>query len=103
MTKQTGPWERGRSRAPRTPPDVAPARGGGPVRPGRPRSQDRREFLAATTAALFAGPGRADQVKKSPLGVVIHSYPVRSRDKGFTDPLAFLNFCHDRGAAGIQT
>jgi sugar phosphate isomerase/epimerase len=28
---------------------------------------------------------------------------VRSRDKGFTDPLAFLNFCHDRGAAGIQT
>jgi 3-oxoisoapionate decarboxylase len=62
---------------------------------------DRREFLAAS-AALFAGIGRADEVKKSPLGIVIHSYPVRSRDKGFTDPLAFLNFCHDRGAAGIQ-
>jgi sugar phosphate isomerase/epimerase len=62
---------------------------------------DRREFLAAS-AALFASVGRADDVKKSPLGIVIHSYPVRSRDKGFTDPLAFLNFCHDRGAAGIQ-
>jgi sugar phosphate isomerase/epimerase len=61
----------------------------------------RREFLAAS-AALFAGIGRADEVKTSPLGIVIHSYPVRSRDKGFTDPLAFLNFCHDRGAAGIQ-
>jgi 3-oxoisoapionate decarboxylase len=72
------------------------------VRPGRPRSQDRREFLVAS-AALFAGVGRADDLKKSPLGIVIHSYPVRSRDKGFTDPLHFLSFCHDRGAAGIQT
>jgi sugar phosphate isomerase/epimerase len=63
---------------------------------------DRREFLAASAVTLFAGIGRADDVKKSPLGVVIHSYPVRSRDKSFTDPLAFLNFCHDRGAAGIQ-
>jgi sugar phosphate isomerase/epimerase len=62
---------------------------------------DRREFLVAS-AALFAGIGRAEDVKTSPLGIVIHSYPVRSRDKGFTDPLNFLNFCHDRGAAGIQ-
>lgn len=61
----------------------------------------RREFFAAS-AALFAGLGRADDVKKSPLGIVIHSYPVRSRDKGFTDPLAFMHFCHERGAAGIQ-
>lgn len=60
---------------------------------------DRRQFL---TAALFAGAGRADDVKRSPLGVVIHSYPVRARDKGFADPLAFLNFCRERGAAGVQ-
>lgn len=60
---------------------------------------DRRQFL---TAALFAGVGRADEVKKSPLGVVIHSYPMRSRKKGFSDPLAFLNFCRERGAAGVQ-
>ena len=62
---------------------------------------DRRQFLAAS-AALFAGIGRADEVKKSPLGVVIHSYPVRSRDRGFADPLNFLNFCRERGAAGVQ-
>ena len=46
---------------------------------------DRREFLAAS-AALFAGTGRADDAPKSPLGIVIHSYPVRSRDKGFSRP-----------------
>jgi sugar phosphate isomerase/epimerase len=62
---------------------------------------DRREFLVASTA-LFASAGRADEVNKSPLGIVIHSYPVRSRDKSFSDPLAFLRFCHDRGAAGVQ-
>jgi 3-oxoisoapionate decarboxylase len=62
---------------------------------------DRRQFLTAS-AALFAGLGRADEVKKSPLGIVIHSYPLRSRDKGFADPLAFMHFCHERGAAGIQ-
>jgi 3-oxoisoapionate decarboxylase len=65
---------------------------------------DRREFLAASAAALFAGAGRAQEVKRSPLGIVIHSFPVRSRDdKGFaTDPIAFMHFCHERGAAGIQ-
>src|SRR5215203_5550253 len=62
---------------------------------------DRRQFLT-TSAALFAGVGRADEPKRSPLGVVIHSYPVRARDKGFSDPLAFLNFCRERGAAGVQ-
>lgn len=64
---------------------------------------DRRAFLAASAATLFAGVGRADAPKKSPLGIVIHSYPIRPRtQKGFADPLTFLNFCHDRGAAGVQ-
>jgi 3-oxoisoapionate decarboxylase len=62
---------------------------------------DRRQFLTAS-AALFAGAGRADEPKRSPLGVVIHSYPVRARDRGFSDPLAFLYFCRERGAAGVQ-
>ena len=63
---------------------------------------DRREFLAASAAALFTGLSRADDGKRTPLGIVIHSYPVRSRDRGFTDPLTFLDFCRERGAAGIQ-
>jgi 3-oxoisoapionate decarboxylase len=62
----------------------------------------RRDFLAASAATLFAGLGRADDVKKSPLGIVIHSYPIRSRVRGFSDPLAFMHFCHERGAAGVQ-
>jgi sugar phosphate isomerase/epimerase len=63
----------------------------------------RRDFLAASAAALFAGAGRAGDLKRSPLGIVIHSYPIRPRtDKGFVHPLRFLEFCRACGAAGIQ-
>ncbi|HEX3147381.1 MAG TPA: sugar phosphate isomerase/epimerase family protein [Gemmataceae bacterium] len=63
----------------------------------------RREFLAASAATLFAGLGRGDEPKKSPLGIVIHSYPIRPRtQKDFADPLTFLEFCRERGAAGVQ-
>jgi 3-oxoisoapionate decarboxylase len=63
----------------------------------------RREFLAASAASLFVGASCGEEVKKSPLGVVIHSYPIRPRSqKGFADPLTFLEFCHVRGAAGVQ-
>ena len=62
---------------------------------------DRRRFLAAS-AALFAGGVRADDRQKRRLGVVIHSYPIRSREKGFSDPSKFLDFCRERGAAGVQ-
>src|SRR4051794_10674304 len=63
----------------------------------------RREFLTASAATIVAGISRGDDVKKSPLGVVIHSYPIRPRiQKGFADPLTFLGFCHERGAAGVQ-
>jgi sugar phosphate isomerase/epimerase len=62
---------------------------------------DRRTFLAA---ALFAGMGQAAEPRKGggSFGVVIHSYPIRSGEKGFADPLKFLTFCRERGADGIQ-
>lgn len=62
---------------------------------------DRRTFLAGS-AALFAGLARADEAPRSPVGIVIHSYPARSREKGFADPARFLDFCRERGAAGVQ-
>jgi sugar phosphate isomerase/epimerase len=74
----------------------------------------RREILAACTAAVPALAGWAadpDSVpdKKSPLGIVIHSYSIRDSDSRrrkeevpFSDPLRFLEFCRERGAAGVQ-
>src|SRR5262245_52170925 len=62
----------------------------------------RRAFLAAAAAAT-AGTVRAAPDKKTNLGVLLYSYGIRARgEKGFADPLAFLAFCHERGAAGVQ-
>jgi sugar phosphate isomerase/epimerase len=66
---------------------------------------DRRDFLAAAGAGLLTTGLRAAPPAKplSGVGVVIHSYPIRSRaDRGFADPLKFLAFCRERGAAGVQ-
>jgi 3-oxoisoapionate decarboxylase len=64
---------------------------------------DRRQFLLAGAAALAA------QEKKRALGVVIHSYGVRSRvsrrrgeKPAFADPLTFLDHCRALGADGVQ-
>ncbi|MFO0846411.1 MAG: sugar phosphate isomerase/epimerase family protein [Gemmataceae bacterium] len=64
---------------------------------------DRRQFLLAGAAALVR-PG-----KRPALGVVIHSYGVRSRvsrNRGerptFADPLTFLDHCRSLGADGVQ-
>ena len=73
----------------------------------------RREVLAASAAAVPALCGLAadDQVppEKRPLGVVIHSYGLRSaaaRQRGdkvpFGDPLRFVEYCHALGAGGVQ-
>jgi sugar phosphate isomerase/epimerase len=61
----------------------------------------RREFLAASTAAMLA----ADSPTRTSLGIVIHSYGQRRADKGshFDDPLTFLDYCHALGAGGVQT
>ena len=62
----------------------------------------RRSFLAAV-AASAAGTVRAEPDRKTNLGILLYSFGIRSRsEKGFADPLAFLAFCHARGAAGVQ-
>jgi sugar phosphate isomerase/epimerase len=73
-------------------------------------SLSRRDLLAALGMGLPAL-ALADDVspreKKSAtgLGLVLESYVIRARverSNGFTDPLKFLAFCHERGAAGVQ-
>src|SRR6478672_5385089 len=65
---------------------------------------DRRNFLATALAACVSRAATADAAPKArgSLGIVIHSYPIRSREKGFADPLRFLDFCRERGADGVQ-
>jgi sugar phosphate isomerase/epimerase len=61
----------------------------------------RRTFLAA--AATAVGSVRAESDHKTNLSVLLYSFGIRARgEKGFADPLAFLSFCHARGAAGVQ-
>ncbi|HZU35322.1 MAG TPA: TIM barrel protein [Gemmataceae bacterium] len=72
----------------------------------------RREMLAASLAAMPTVGALASSPKPvawPQLGVVIHSYGIRigaDRRKGvrpgFSDPLVFLEHCHELGAAGIQ-
>jgi len=64
----------------------------------------RREVLALTATALAAGSLRAADPPPG-LGIVIHSYSIHSRveqKNGFTDPIRFVAFCRERGAAGVQ-
>lgn len=47
----------------------------------------------------------AQPMKKSELGIAISSYGIHSRlqrREGFRDPIRFVNFCHERGVAGVQ-
>lgn len=72
---------------------------------------DRRQFLTATVAMPFATmlAGASDADRRNRLGVVQYSYALRlSADRaasktGFSDPLTFLEHCHDLGAGGVQT
>jgi 3-oxoisoapionate decarboxylase len=70
----------------------------------------RREVLTAGLAALLA-PSTASALGRPPgsLGLVIHSFPVRSsvdRDRPpgdrLADPIRFLEHCRSLGASGIQ-
>jgi sugar phosphate isomerase/epimerase len=62
----------------------------------------RRTFLTAVAASAL-GSVRAEPDRKTNLGVLLYSFGIRARgEKGFADPLAFLAFCHARGAAGVQ-
>jgi sugar phosphate isomerase/epimerase len=69
----------------------------------------RREMLAACAAVVPTLKGLAAEPRKSPLGIVIHSYSIRDANSRrhkeevpFADPLRFLAFCRGRGAAGVQ-
>jgi sugar phosphate isomerase/epimerase len=68
----------------------------------------RRQFLqtaASLTAAAATRPARAFPSPSDRLGIGSSSYSIHWRQKrgaGFTEPLAFLEFCHARGAGGIQ-
>lgn len=70
----------------------------------------RRDALK-TLAALSLGTttSAADRPKKQPLGLVIHSYAIRSSGPlapafpPISDPLAFVEHAAKLGAAGVQT
>src|SRR5687768_7103410 len=70
----------------------------------------RREFLetaaAAGCATTLVGKAHAAVTDQAPpLGMVLFSYAVRSRverNAGFSDPLRFLEFCHQRGGGSVQ-
>src|SRR6266540_2040353 len=69
----------------------------------------RREMLAACAAAVAVPGAWAADEKRAGLGVVIHSYGMRtaaSKEHGekppFEDPLVFLEHCRQIGAAGVQ-
>lgn len=76
-----------------------------------PRPLTRREFIsssallaasAITPQALAFDPLPAVRVE---MGVLLYSYGIHSRlqrDKNLTDPVTFVDFCHVRGAAGVQ-
>lgn len=72
----------------------------------------RRELLAGFAGCLPVLPNfnllLADEdphAARRRLGIVIHSYGLRSKDptSQFGDPLAFLEYCRNLGAAGVQT
>jgi sugar phosphate isomerase/epimerase len=73
-------------------------------------NNNRRQFLAAAAALPFASvlTGAADAERRKRLGVVQYSYALRlSADRaagkpGFSDPLTFLEHCHELGAGGVQ-
>jgi sugar phosphate isomerase/epimerase len=71
----------------------------------------RRSFLSLLSAGVPAAVALAndavasDKKPATTLGLVLESYVIRARierDSGFADPLKFLAFCHERGAAGVQ-
>ncbi len=68
----------------------------------------RREILVAGLSALVA-PGAAGARGPNKLGLVIHSFPVRStgdRDRRpedrFSEPIRFLEYARSLGARGVQ-
>ncbi|OOG78055.1 sugar phosphate isomerase/epimerase [Algoriphagus sp. A40] len=76
--------------------------------------ESRRDFLkkSSLAAAALSFPFSAlpESLKGVPMGVVVHSYGIRSGSKvesqkypGFKDALDLMRHCHSIGAGGIQT
>jgi sugar phosphate isomerase/epimerase len=64
----------------------------------------RRGFLGAAAIGAIAG-AAPEREQRAPLGIAISSYFIHARlqrAQGFADPLKFLAFCRERGAAGAQ-
>jgi sugar phosphate isomerase/epimerase len=66
----------------------------------------RREFGAAVLAGTATAATRgADAPDRANLGVLSYSYAIRAKaekDRGFSDPVKFMEFAHDRGATAVQ-
>ncbi len=63
----------------------------------------RRAMLASSATALAAAAARAQDPKRDSLGLVIHSFPVRiASDKGFAEPVRYLDYCRSLGARTVQ-
>jgi sugar phosphate isomerase/epimerase len=66
----------------------------------------RREFVAGGAVGLSTLGTAADPPRATcGLGVLLYSFGIRARvekARGFADPLAFVEFAHARGAAGVQ-
>ena len=68
-------------------------------------NESRRRFLGALAVPLAGSLALADEKreeKRPRLGVGISSYSIHVRAVGLRDPLAFLKFCQERGAGGVQ-
>ena len=63
----------------------------------------RRDFAAATAAALTSTAAADDRPKPANLGLLSYSYGRRAKaEKGLTAPAQFLAFARDRGANAVQ-
>jgi hypothetical protein len=63
----------------------------------------RRALFSAAIAAPVGAAGSAGRGRSTPPGVAQACYAIRSRSEAaLRDPLAFLEFCRERGAGGVQ-
>jgi 3-oxoisoapionate decarboxylase len=74
----------------------------------------RRQLLAGCAAAVpslyaTASAGSTHDVEARPMGIVAYCYSLRmSADRthganaGLNEPIAFIEYCHQRGAGGVQ-
>src|SRR5262245_15451891 len=72
-------------------------------------ARTRREFLAGSVGACMLGLARGRSVSTGALpldgmGIVIHSYAIRSalEKERFAGARSFLEHCHGLGAGGVQ-